>query len=257
MRLLYLIFLTPIFYILALYFCVFPHEFAHSFMAWALGDKSNPFDIIYGGTSLENLLLMMHVSEDVDYDILFSTNKGWHAALIGFAGPGIATGGLFLLSLYLLQKNFIKKNPFLFYFGFMVSLINLAELYSFVPMRLFTTHDDMAHIFMGLNISPWWIYGIGGYGVACGIYYFLMHILKQAYVVLNLSTVLSRSFLMLVSVFILFVYFPSRAFCSCSSLSCPGPFVWRDCFIGSFAKIDVVPNMRWISFKKEWKNLFN
>jgi hypothetical protein len=36
---------TPLAIVLAHYLAVLPHEFMHSFVAWATGIKSNPFDI--------------------------------------------------------------------------------------------------------------------------------------------------------------------------------------------------------------------
>ena len=98
---------TVPFVLLAHYIAVFPHELTHSFVAWALGYKPNPFNIQYGGTSLSNLLFLSGVDEKVDYQDIFQQNP-YHVALIAFAGPGIANGGLFLLSFWLLQKEHIQ-----------------------------------------------------------------------------------------------------------------------------------------------------
>lgn len=45
-------------FLLAHHLAVFVHEYAHSFMAFALGYKSNPFLIHFGGTGPLNLLLL-------------------------------------------------------------------------------------------------------------------------------------------------------------------------------------------------------
>lgn len=60
---------TPFIVLLAHYAAVFPHEFAHSFMAWALGFKPDPLNIDYGGTTWGNLLLLLHVDENVEYSL--------------------------------------------------------------------------------------------------------------------------------------------------------------------------------------------
>ncbi len=40
-----------------------PHEYAHSFMAFALGFKSHPLVIHFGGTNLFNLLPLTEIRE--------------------------------------------------------------------------------------------------------------------------------------------------------------------------------------------------
>lgn len=50
---------------------MYPHEYAHSFMAWLLGYKSNPLAITYGGTSWQNLLGLIHIDENVNYPMIF------------------------------------------------------------------------------------------------------------------------------------------------------------------------------------------
>ena len=113
-----LILLTPILILLSHYLAVFPHEYAHSFMAWLLGYKSNPLDLTYGGTSWLNLLLLSSIDENVNYHMIFSAGHEFHAALIAFAGSGIANGFMFILSLWLLAKKSVKQRPYLFYFLF-------------------------------------------------------------------------------------------------------------------------------------------
>jgi hypothetical protein len=66
--------LTLPFVIISHYLAVFPHEFTHSFFAWALGYKSNPLNIQYGGTSLSNLLLLSNIDENVNYEEIFQKN---------------------------------------------------------------------------------------------------------------------------------------------------------------------------------------
>lgn len=81
-----LMILTLPFIIISHYVAVYPHEFTHSFLAWALGYKSNPLNIQYGGIGLSNLLLMSDIDENVNYEAV-SQNNPYHAALIAFAGP--------------------------------------------------------------------------------------------------------------------------------------------------------------------------
>ncbi|CAD6516484.1 hypothetical protein LMG28727_01334 [Paraburkholderia kirstenboschensis] len=50
--------LTPVFFILSLWVSAFPHEYAHSIIAWLFGYKPNPFDIDYRSFDWKNVLLL-------------------------------------------------------------------------------------------------------------------------------------------------------------------------------------------------------
>src|SRR5579863_981413 len=104
-----LIFLTPIFILLAHYLVVFTHEYAHAFTAWILGYKNSPFDLNYGGISLGNLLLLSDIDQKVDNNFIYSLGHPGHVALIAFAGPGIIIF-LYFITFLLIHTIKIKKN---------------------------------------------------------------------------------------------------------------------------------------------------
>jgi hypothetical protein len=54
------------------YAAVLPYEYAHSFMAFALGLKSQPLAIHFVSSSLVNILLLSNIDEHVDYDNIFA-----------------------------------------------------------------------------------------------------------------------------------------------------------------------------------------
>ena len=202
---------TVPFVLLAHYVAVFPHELTHSFFAWFLGYKSNPLNIQYGGTSLSNLFLLSGVDENVDYQQIFQQNP-YHVALIAFAGPGIANGGMFLLSYWLLQKQQIHDRPYLYYFMLWFNLMNIANLFDYIPFRTFTPVNwdtDMSNLERGLNISPWVVYVLGGYLVLFVIWQFFSKTLVESYVYLGLDSLWIRSFLLIAAVVVLFGYFSS------------------------------------------------
>ena len=202
---------TVPFVLLAHYVAVFPHELTHSFFAWFLGYKSNPLNIQYGGTSLSNLFLLSGVDENVDYQQIFQQNP-YHVALIAFAGPGIANGGMFLLSYWLLQKQQIHDRPYLYYFMLWFNLMNIANLFDYIPFRTFTPVNwdtDMSNLERGLNISPWVVYVLGGYLVLFVIWQFFSKTLVELYVYLGLDSLWIRSFLLIAAVVVLFGYFSS------------------------------------------------
>lgn len=200
-----LVIVTPFFILVAHYIAMLPHEYMHSFMAWFLGDKSNPFALNYGGTSWSNLLLLIHMDENVNYNLIVSMGHRFHVALIAFAGVGIANVILFVVSLWLLYREKVTHSPYLYYFLFLFNLMNLGNFYDYVPIRTFSTHGDVANFVNGLTISPWWVYIIGGYLVALLIWHFFTKTML-AFINLDLGYTL-KTCLMLICVGVLFGFY--------------------------------------------------
>ena len=204
-----LIFVTPIFLLLSHYLAVFPHEYAHAFTAWLLGYKSNPLALNYGGTSILNILLLINIDQNVNNQLIYAAGHPGYVALIAFAGPAMNVL-LFFISLWLLKLKNIRNHGYIFYFLFFFCLMNLGNIYDYVPIRTFATHGtmvDIVDIERGWNISPWLIYIVVGYLLAFSIWYFFKSTLTQAYVNLNLKNTIERGALMIISVCILFGYF--------------------------------------------------
>ena len=208
----HLLILTPIFIIIAHDFAIFAHEYAHSFMAWALGDKLHPLAITFGGTSWINLLLFIHIDENVDYNAIISHGHLTHMAIIALAGPVFANGSLYIVTLLLLSTKTLQRMTLWFYFIFWINLMKLGNLYDYIPIRTFSPNDDMAHVVMGFQISAWKIYVFAGYVVAILIWYFYTHTLIQTYRVINLKSTTSRATLMIICTAILFGYFGMAGF---------------------------------------------
>jgi hypothetical protein len=140
--------------LLAHYAAVLPHEYAHSFMAFALGYKSDPLVIHFGGTSVGNLISLINIDEQVDYAPMFARGDGPAAALVGIAGPGLANGTMYLLSLFLRRPS-VRRNVFLFMLVFWFNFMNVANFFDYVPIRTFASHGDIGHITQGLGrIAP-------------------------------------------------------------------------------------------------------
>jgi hypothetical protein len=203
-----LLILTIPFILTAHYIAVFPHELTHSFVAWAMGYKSNPFNIQYGGLGLSNLLLLTGVDENVNYEMV-SQNNPHHAALIAFFGPFMNVI-LFFASYWLLQKKRVHDRPFVYYWLLWFNVMNIANVFDYIPIRTFTPFNwntDMNNIERGLNISPWVVYVLGGYFVLFLIWQLFSKTLVQAYVYLGLESLWAKSFLMISVVLVLFDYF--------------------------------------------------
>ncbi len=216
---LFLVLITPIFILLANYLTIYGHDFAHSLMAWLLGFKNNPFAINFGGCSLLNLIFLINAGENVDYGSIYMMGHRLSVALIAFAGPGIVNVGLFFLSLYLLNKKSIQQNIYLYYFLFWLNLTNLGGMYDYVPIRTFSTQGDLGHITTSLQISPWSVFIVFGYLVAFAIWYFFTQTLIKMFAQLQIMSVASQAFTIILCVLILFGYYGGAGFTVKDSIS--------------------------------------
>lgn len=207
-----LIIATPIFMILANYLAVLSQEYAHSIAAYLLGYKEHPFTIYFGGKSLMNLLLLFNINANVDYDLITSAGRLRDLAVIGFAGIGLANGGMYLLTLRLLKRKFIQRLHLVFYFLFWLNFMSFAQIFSYIPIRTFSESGDVANIIQGLNISPWWICIFFGYAVTYMTWHFFTRTLIRTEDVLHIKSNLFKAVLMMLCAIPLFGYFGIAGF---------------------------------------------
>ena len=207
-----LIIATPIFMLLANYMAVFAQEYAHSITAWLLGYKDHPLAIQYGGTSLLNLLLLFNINENVDYDLIISAGRIRDLAWVAMAGLFAANGGLYYLSLRLMRFRSVQHFHLLFYFLFWFNFMNFAQIFAYVPVRVFSADGDIANIVQGLNVSPWWILLIAGYTITYIIWHFFTRTLTRAYDVLSIRSSFFKAILMMLCAIPLFGYFGIAGF---------------------------------------------
>jgi hypothetical protein len=198
--------------LLAHYAAVLPHEYAHSLMAFALGYKSDPLVIHFGGKSVANLLLLTNVNEQVDYAAMFARSDGLAAALTGFAGPGLANGTMYLLSLFLLRRPSVRRNAFLFMLVFWFNLMNVGNFYDYVPIRTFASHGDIGHITQGLGISPWVALVVLGIPTAIALWFLFTRTLPQALGRIAPDSPFRQGFIVTLSVAIMFGFFGLAGF---------------------------------------------
>lgn len=194
-----LLWLTPI-YILLAQLTAYLHEFGHSFTAWALGFKNNPLDIIYGGWNWQNLFFLANIDENVNY--AWINQSGHHSliSLIAFAGPFVSFL-IYLITLYLLRKKF---NSYLYYLIFWINLINVRELWAYVPLRSLSSTADIANINHSLDLSPWWIFILITPFIAYAVWHFFSNTLKNAYEKLGLFSSASKATLFILTVIYFF-----------------------------------------------------
>jgi hypothetical protein len=136
----------------------FPHEYAHAFVAWISGWKTNPLALNYGNFNIANLLIQIEMDENVNYAPIFSEGHGHQAGFIALSG--LLIGNLFLTyPAGLLTYYYSKRRNFkyLAYFSYWLSLASVGNLIDYVPVRTFGHSGDMYTLAKGFNISPWFI----------------------------------------------------------------------------------------------------
>jgi len=194
-------------FLLAHHLAVFVHEYAHSFMAFALGYKSNPFWIHFGSYSFLNLLLLGEINENVDCSAMFTHGAGVTAALVAFAGPGLGNGLTYLGSMALLKRCKNEKSSGTFLFAYALNLMSVGNFFSYVPIRTFASHGDIGHIEQGLGVSPWLPLVLLSLPTLAATWWFFSRTLPMAVICVDPSSLLRRKLLVTLSTAIFFGFF--------------------------------------------------
>lgn len=209
---------TPVMVLLAHYAAVIPHEFAHSLVAWMVGINDQPGNIDWGGTSLLNVLLLADIDENVDYTAAMDAGKHWQAAVTAFAGPGLVNGGLFLITRFLITKPWLRTRPVIANFLFWFLLMNLGNLYDYVPMRVFADHGDVHNFSAGSGVDPWIIYVVGSYLVLWAIVDLYRTSLPLGMQLSGFFTPLARGVTLVVATIVIFGYYANPSLLAGSDL---------------------------------------
>lgn len=143
---------TAVIILIAHAIAYFTHEFSHSFLAWALGFMANPLLIDYGTLSPGNLVMLLEVGDNVQYQPIIQGGHGLAAAAIALAGPFVGNGVLYAL-LYALVKRRPAQSRFALSLAFWTLAMCAGNIWSYVPIRAITTHADIAIAADGLGMS--------------------------------------------------------------------------------------------------------
>jgi hypothetical protein len=189
--------------------CFLMHEYAHSFTAWFLHYKANPLALNYGRLNLENILFQADIDENVDYDPIFAAGRGPVASLIAVAGVLIGNGISYVVGRLFYTRAKEKKSRAWAMFFFWICLMSVGNFLAYVPIRTFTTHADMATTAQGLHGSPWLIALLLGVPFAVALWHFFARILPDAEAFLFPETLLSQRILVVLTAFLVFVFFGS------------------------------------------------
>lgn len=183
------------------------HEYAHSFTAWLFHCKTNPLALDYGGMNLDNILFQDDIDENVDYSPIFAAGRGPFASLIAVAGVLIGNGISYLVSRLLYMKAKRKQRRAWAMFWFWICVMSVGNFLSYVPIRTFTTHADMATTAQGLKISAWVVTLVLGIPFGLAIWHFFARILPDAEIFLFRDELSLQGVLVLLTTYFVFVFF--------------------------------------------------
>jgi hypothetical protein len=187
----------------------FLHEYAHSFAAWALQCKANPFVLHYGHLTVANLLVQSEIDELVDYTAIFRAGHGVVAALIAVSGVLLGNGLSYIFIRRLFNRYRRKHSAAWAMFFFFLCLMSVGNFLDSVPVRTFADHSDMATTARGFHTSPWTVVVVLGLPFALALRHFFARILLSSESLLFPWSYANRCLLVVLSCFLIFVFFGS------------------------------------------------
>jgi len=146
---------TCILIILAHAVAYMSHEYAHSFLAWALGWMANPVAIDYGTPTLYNVLFLGDVSDNVQYGPIFAAGCGLAASAIALSGVVLGNALPYFVLYRISKLRSIAAKPIVISVVYWLSLMCVGNVWGYVPIRALTTHADIAIAAKGFGVSPW------------------------------------------------------------------------------------------------------
>jgi len=155
----------------------FPHEYAHSVVAWLLGWKANPLDLDYAQPTPIVFLFQLGINQKVDEAPIFASGHGVDAALIAAAGMVIGNAivslGLARLGWRHAISNGRRGWAMLAYW---VTAASVGNLLSYVPLRVFVADGDMFSVVRGFDVSPWLVLVVLGIPTLVALIWFVVRI---------------------------------------------------------------------------------
>lgn len=185
--------------IVAYYVSILLHEWGHGTLAWLYGEKSNPFDVQYGGWFL------MNADENVNYAKLIDSGRGVAAALIGIAGATVSL--IFVIvSFILLNRKSFHHSTVKFIFAYWFLIINMIPMVQYLSVSTFSSEGDVGRFIHGLNISAWWIFVPGTIFIIFSLWRILKIEIIRAYAVIPIKSILGQNIFLLATLVIIFLF---------------------------------------------------
>jgi hypothetical protein len=197
---------TPPTILAAHYLAVLPHEFMHSFVAWATGIKSNPFVIHWGDTSPGNVLLLYYIDEKVDYKAAYAAGKTASVAATAIAGPATNVV-LYLVIRFMVPLWRTSTRPYVTYLAFWFLFMQLANVYDYVPIRVAASDGDVGQWVRATHMSPWLIYVVVGYLVLWAMIDLYRTVLPESLDSSRIVLPAGRAIVLVLATVVMFTYF--------------------------------------------------
>jgi len=176
------------------------HEHTHSTMAWLLGFKRNPLEIVWG-----NPLMLTGWDEGVDYRAVFASGHPAAAALTGVS-PLIAHAAIVIAGILVLNTGAARSRKWLFHILYWFVTANFMELIAYINMRAFAEHGDIGIFNHGLGLSPWIVFTAGSLAVFYGLYALFSSVLPSAIAVFAAGNPLTGRMIIVMTAFLLFIW---------------------------------------------------
>lgn len=249
------------FIFLAMHLVIYIHEWTHGTVAWTFGYKSHPFDVYYG----KDWIFLSDINEAIDYQAIYRDQKSYVVGLIAIM-PMFVDACLFMLGLSLIKGWKAFKNRFISLFIYWTTLIALADIYAYIPIRTFQKSEDIFNFCSSTNVSCVVVAILGSLFVLWGLFQFFLKVKDRAYFQMKIDSSWSRQTLLFLSLFLFFVYYGGIGFLQPNStayfLSMLSWALFPILFltfnlVRRFAKLDC--NSKWGSFQslKELIEKFN
>jgi hypothetical protein len=193
---------------------IYLHEWVHGLVAWLAGYKSHPFDIHYGS----KWITLFDIDEAVPYDTIYSHGKRYIVALIAIA-PIVVQMILFPVGLKLLNTQTVKKYRSLYAFVYFFTLFELAQTFSYIPIRTFAQSDDIYNFVQATHISPWLVAIPGTLFVIWGIYRMLHTEVPKAEYHLKITSKSGRIAFLVTTILLILGYYGTPGFFKSDSIS--------------------------------------
>ncbi len=175
------------------------HEFTHSTTAYFLGEMKNPLGIIWG-----NPVMMTGWDEGVDYNRIFAQGHDLHGAFIGVL-PLIMHSIVACICLFFMTTGRLR-NKWEYHSAFWLAVVNLMELVAYIYMRAFANHGDVGLFNKGMDLSPWWVFLIGGAFVSYLLWLLLSKALPELLKLFAVDNIICGWAVLILSSSILFLW---------------------------------------------------
>jgi hypothetical protein len=198
-----------LFLLWAAHACVFfIHEYAHSFTAWLLGLKSNPFALHYPRPTLVLFLIQLGINENVDGGAILASGHGIEAAIISAAGM-VLGNALITFTLSRWGYAWAKKSGSRGWamFAYWATVASVGNLLDYVPVRTFSSEGDMSLVQRGFGWSPWTVLVVLGIPTLVALIYFFARIEPATLAWLFPRSAAKRSVVAVLTAFAMFGFY--------------------------------------------------